>query len=57
MTHEIEFKRLFADAVQYVQSTYYVEDGARRSSGNAFLRLKLGRELDKRNVEGTLEPD
>ena len=45
----------YADAVRYVQDTYYVEDGARRYSGNAFLRLKLGREFGKRDVEGVLE--
>ena len=45
----------YADAVRYVQDTYYVEDGARRYSGNAFLRLKLSRELDKRDVDGAVE--
>lgn len=40
----------YADAVRYVQSTYYTEDGVTRHSTNAFMRLKLGRELEKRKL-------
>jgi propionate CoA-transferase len=44
----------YADAVRYVQETYYVEGGVTRHSTNAFTRLKLGRELEKRSLDPTL---
>jgi propionate CoA-transferase len=40
----------YADAVEYVQTRYYVPDGVTRHSTNAFLRLKLARELARRDV-------
>jgi propionate CoA-transferase len=44
----------YADAVRYVQETYYVEDGVTRHSTNAFMRLKLARELEKREMNPTV---
>ena len=44
----------YADAVRYVQQTYYLPDGVTRHSTNAFMRLKLGRELASRNVEPSI---
>ena len=40
----------YADAVRYVQETYYLQDGVTRHSTNAFMRLKLGKELAKRKL-------
>lgn len=40
----------YADAVHYVQETYYLKDGVTRHSTNAFMRLKLGKELAKRKL-------
>lgn len=45
----------YADAVRYVQETYYLEAGVTRHSTNAFMRLKLGRELAKRKIEPTVQ--
>lgn len=51
----------YADAVRYVQEAYYLEDGVTRHSTNAFMRLKLARELEKRELDPTVyekvEPD
>jgi hypothetical protein len=33
-----------------VEETYYVPGGVTRHSTNAFIRLKLGRELSKRRL-------
>jgi propionate CoA-transferase len=44
----------YADAVRYVQETYYIEGGVTRHSTNAFTRLKLSRELEKRELDPTL---
>jgi propionate CoA-transferase len=44
----------YADAVRYVQESYYLPDGATRHSTNAFIRLKLGRELAKREVSPSM---
>lgn len=44
----------YGDAVRYVQETYYLDDGVTRHSTNAFMRLKLGRELAKRRLEPTV---
>jgi propionate CoA-transferase len=40
----------YAEAVRYVEQTYYVPGGVTRHSTNAFTRLKLGRELSKRRL-------
>lgn len=40
----------YADAVRYVEEKYYLEGGVKRHSTNAFMRLKLGRELAKRSL-------
>lgn len=42
----------YANAVQHVQESYYVDGGATRHSTNAFMRLKLDKEFDKRHIEG-----
>ncbi|MGI9666926.1 MAG: acyl CoA:acetate/3-ketoacid CoA transferase [Acidimicrobiia bacterium] len=44
----------YADAVSYVQNTYYLDGGASRHSTNAFMRLKLDREFTKRDIEGSV---
>lgn len=44
----------YADAVRYVERTYYVPDGVTRHSTNAFTRLKLGRELAKRELSSSM---
>lgn len=41
----------YADAVRHVQDTYYLPGGVTRHSTNAFMRLKLGRELAKRELD------
>ena len=41
----------WGDAVRYVQDTYYREGGVRRHSTNAFMRLKLGKALKKRDLD------
>jgi propionate CoA-transferase len=40
----------YAEAVRFVEETYYVPGGVTRHSTNAFIRLKLGRELSKRRL-------
>ena len=40
----------YADAVRYVQETYYLTGGVTRHTTNAFMRLKLGKELQKRDL-------
>ncbi|GMR02469.1 MAG: acyl CoA:acetate/3-ketoacid CoA transferase [Acidimicrobiia bacterium] len=42
----------YADAVEYVSSTYY--DNVSRHSTSGFTRLKLGRSLERRSVEAGL---
>jgi propionate CoA-transferase len=44
----------YADAVRYVQETYYLAGGVTRHSTNAFMRLKLGRELAKRELPSAI---
>ena len=44
----------WADAVRFVQGTYYEEGGVTRHSTNAFMRLKLNREFAKRHVDGSM---
>jgi len=44
----------YADAVRYVQETYYLEGGVTRHTTNAFMRLKLGREFEKRDLGADL---
>jgi propionate CoA-transferase len=44
----------YADAVRYVQQKYYIEGGVTRHSTNAFIRLKLGRELEKRKLDPSI---
>ncbi len=45
----------YADAVRYVEETYYIPGGAQRHTTNAFMRLKLGRELAKRSLDPRLD--
>ncbi|GMQ93275.1 MAG: acyl CoA:acetate/3-ketoacid CoA transferase [Acidimicrobiia bacterium] len=52
----------YADAVKYVQETYYLDGEVIRHTTNAFTRLKLDRELAKRDIhtvasEVTEEPE
>jgi propionate CoA-transferase len=47
----------YADAVRYVQEAYYLEGGVTRHSTNAFMRLKLGRELEKRRLKPAIYED
>jgi len=47
----------YADAVRYVQEKYYLEGGVTRHSTNAFMRLKLGRELEKRRLKPAIYED
>jgi propionate CoA-transferase len=44
----------YADAVRYVQSTYYLEGEVARHTTNAFMRLKLGNELVKRDIHSLI---
>ena len=44
----------YADAVRYVQETYYLDGEVTRHSTNAFMRLKLGRELLARQVQPSM---
>ena len=41
----------WGDAVKYVQDTYYLVGGVTRHSTNAFMRLKLGKALEKRQLD------
>lgn len=45
----------YADAVRYVEETYYLPDAVTRHSTNAFTRLKLGRELAKRKLSPSID--
>ena len=38
----------YLDAVRYVEKTYYLKVSRYTNSG--FMRLKLGKELEKRNI-------
>jgi len=40
----------YADAVRHVQNTYYLDGEVTRHTTNAFMRLKLGSELAKRDI-------
>jgi propionate CoA-transferase len=44
----------YADAVRYVQNTYYIEGEVARHTTNAFMRLKLGNELAKRDIHSLI---
>ncbi|MEA1902782.1 MAG: CoA-transferase [Actinomycetota bacterium] len=44
----------YGDAVRYVADRYYLENGVTRYSTNAFMRLKLGREFAKRELDPAL---
>jgi len=44
----------YADAVRYVQEKYYRVGGVTRHSTNAFMRLKLGRELERRELKPSI---
>ncbi|MEE8458056.1 MAG: CoA-transferase [Acidimicrobiia bacterium] len=44
----------YADAVQYVQDTYYLDGEVTRHTTNAFMRLKLGKELAKRHIHSII---
>jgi len=44
----------YADAIRYVQERYYLKGGVTRHSTNAFMRLKLGRELEKRHLKPSI---
>lgn len=44
----------YADAVQYVQDTYYLDGEVTRHTTNAFMRLKLGKELAKRDIHSII---
>jgi propionate CoA-transferase len=46
----------FADAVRYIEKTYYLPDGVTRHSTNAFMRLKLGREFARRKIQASIYP-
>ncbi|MDK1019532.1 MAG: CoA-transferase [Actinomycetota bacterium] len=46
----------YADAVQYVQNTYYIDGEVIRHTTNAFTRLKLDRELAKRRLRSPASP-
>ena len=43
----------YMDAVRYVQETYYLK--VTRYTTNAFTRLKMSRELAKRNIESPVK--
>jgi len=44
----------YADAVRYVQDTYYIEGEVTRHTTNAFMRLKLGTEFAKRQIHSSI---
>ena len=44
----------YADAVRYVQDTYYLDGEVTRHTTNAFMRLKLGKELAKRDIHSII---
>ena len=44
----------YADGVQYVQDTYYLDGEVTRHTTNAFMRLKLGKELAKRDIHSII---
>ncbi|MCL1593684.1 MAG: acyl CoA:acetate/3-ketoacid CoA transferase [Actinomycetia bacterium] len=44
----------YADAVKYVQDTYYIDGQVARHTTNAFMRLKLDREFAKRDINSTV---
>ena len=44
----------YADAVQYVQDTYYLDGEVTRHTTNAFMRLKLGTEFAKREIHSSI---
>ena len=46
--------KAYADAVQYVQDTYYLDGEVTRHTTNAFMRLKLGKELAKRDIHSII---
>lgn len=45
----------YADAVRYVQDTYYLDGEVTRHSTNAFMRLKLSKEFAKRDIHETID--
>lgn len=45
----------YADAVSYVQETYYLPNGVTRHSTNAFTRLRLAAELSKRDLTPSMQ--
>ena len=47
----------YADAVRYVEKTYYLEGGVTRHTTNAFTRLKLSSELAKRSLDPSLQDE
>ena len=47
----------YASAVRYVEETYYLEGGVTRHTTNAFLRLKLAAELEKRSLEPSIQDE
>jgi propionate CoA-transferase len=44
----------YADAVRHVQDTYYLDGEVTRHTTNAFMRLKLGKELAKRDIHSII---
>jgi propionate CoA-transferase len=44
----------YADAVRHVQDTYYLDGEVTRHTTNAFMRLKLGKELAKRDIHSMI---
>ena len=44
----------YAEAVRYVQETYYLPDGVTRHSTNAFMRLKLGTVLAEQRLRPSI---
>jgi propionate CoA-transferase len=44
----------YADAVRHVQDTYYLDGEVTRHTTNAFMRLKLGKELAKRDIQSMI---
>ena len=44
----------YADAVRYVQGTYYLDGEVTRHTTNAFMRLKLGKEFAKRDIHSII---
>ncbi|MEX2653507.1 MAG: CoA-transferase [Acidimicrobiia bacterium] len=47
----------YGDAVRYVERTYYEPGGVRRHTTNVFMRLKLGKELEKRSLAPSIYAD